>query len=114
MLQFDTRGAPGMPSGATGQGMPSGPAERALPPLPSPPLSPEALDAAFAPTMPAYSPIVLAGTVRLIEFLLTLLVGSAIYVAYVVPVEGFEWHYVAGILLIAWAATRPASTPNQA
>ena len=55
--------------------------------------------------MPAYSPIVLAGTVRLIEFLLTVLVGSAIYGAYVVPVEGFEWHYVAGILLIATMAT---------
>ena len=30
-----------------------------------------------------------------------MLVGSAIYGAYVVPVEGFEWHYVAGILTIA-------------
>jgi Undecaprenyl-phosphate glucose phosphotransferase len=105
MLQFDTRSGPGTTAGATGQRMPNGQADRTLPPLPSPPLSPEALDAAFAPTMSAYSPIVLAGTVRLIEFLLTLLVGSAIYVAYVVPVEGFEWHYVVGILLIATMAT---------
>ena len=53
----------------------------------------------------AKSPIVLAGTVRLIEFLLTVLVGSAIYGAYVVPVEGFEWHYVAGVLTIAVLST---------
>ena len=64
-------------------------------------LSAAALDVTAEPIMPAYSPIVLAGTVRLIEFALTVLVGSAIYGAYVVPVEGFEWHYVAGILLIA-------------
>jgi hypothetical protein len=64
-------------------------------------LSAAALDLSSEPTKPAYSPIVLAGTVRLIEFALTVLVGSAIYGAYVVPVEGFEWHYVAGILTIA-------------
>ena len=44
---------------------------------------------------PALSPIVLAGTVRMIEFALIVLVGLAIYVAYVVPIDGFEWHYVA-------------------
>jgi Undecaprenyl-phosphate glucose phosphotransferase len=105
MLQFDTRSAPGATSGAIGQRMRSDRIETTLPPLPSPPLSPEALDASIQPTMPAYSPIVLAGTVRLIEFLLTLLVGSALYVAYVVPVEGFEWHYVVGIASIATMAT---------
>src|SRR5580700_1767928 len=64
-------------------------------------LSAAALDVSSQPTMSAYSPIVLAGTVRLLEFALTVLVGGVIYVAYVVPVEGFEWHYVAGILAIA-------------
>jgi Undecaprenyl-phosphate glucose phosphotransferase len=64
------------------------------------PLSPAALDVASQPAMPAYSPIVLAGTVRLIELALTVVIGSAIYGFYVVPVEGFEWHYVAGILTI--------------
>jgi Undecaprenyl-phosphate glucose phosphotransferase len=50
---------------------------------------------------PAYSPIVLAGTVRLIEFALIAVVGSALYVWYVIPVEGFEWHYLATIAGIA-------------
>jgi hypothetical protein len=50
-------------------------------------MSTAALDASSEPTMPAYSPIVLAGTVRLIEFALTVLIGSAIYGAYVVPNE---------------------------
>jgi Undecaprenyl-phosphate glucose phosphotransferase len=63
-------------------------------------LSAAALDVTSRPTMPAYSPIVLAGTVRLIEFALIVLIGSAIYGFYVVPVEGFEWHYVAAIVAI--------------
>jgi Undecaprenyl-phosphate glucose phosphotransferase len=61
-------------------------------------LSAAGLDVTSQPTMPAYSPIVLAGTVRLVEFALTVLIGSAIYAAYVVPIEGFEWHYVVAIL----------------
>jgi hypothetical protein len=44
---------------------------------------------------------VLAGTVRMIEFALTALVGFVVYVAYVVPLDGFEWHYVAAILGVA-------------
>jgi Undecaprenyl-phosphate glucose phosphotransferase len=64
-------------------------------------LSAAALDAASEPSVPAYSPIVLAGTVRLIEFALTVLIGLSIYRAYVAPVEGFEWHYIAAILAIA-------------
>ena len=43
----------------------------------------------------------LAGTVRLIEFALVVLVGAAVYAGYVIPIEGFEWHYVAAILGIA-------------
>jgi Undecaprenyl-phosphate glucose phosphotransferase len=69
------------------------------------PLSPAALDVGAKPTVAAYSPIVLAGTVRLIEFALTLLIGSAIYVAYVVPVEGVEWHYILAILAVAAMTT---------
>src|SRR5712691_8152435 len=64
-------------------------------------LSPAALKVADQPTATAYSPIVLAGTVRLIEFALTALVGLTVYVGYVVPNDGFEWHYVAAILGIA-------------
>jgi len=68
-------------------------------------LSPTALKIAEQPIPDAYSPIVLAGTVRLIEFLLVMLVGAVIYAAYVVPREGFEWQYPFAILAIASIAT---------
>ncbi len=64
-------------------------------------LSPAALRVAAQPIATAYSPIVLAGTVRMIEFALTALVGLTVYIGYVVPIDGFEWHYVAAILGIA-------------
>jgi Undecaprenyl-phosphate glucose phosphotransferase len=64
-------------------------------------LSPAALDAVAEPTVPAWSPIVVAGTVRMIEFALIALVGLAIYLAYVVPIEGFEWRYAGAIFGIA-------------
>ncbi len=67
-------------------------------------LSPAALEVAAQRSMGAYSPIVLAGTVRLIEFVLVVTVGFAVYIAYVVPAWGFAWHYVAGILGIALCA----------
>ena len=50
---------------------------------------------------PAYSPIVVAGFVRLIEAALVVLVGLAIQAAYVAPNDGFEPHYVGAILGIA-------------
>jgi len=65
------------------------------------PLSPAALKVAEEPTVAAYSPIVLAGTVRLVEFALVMLVGAVIYAVYVVPIEGFAWRYVAAIGAIA-------------
>ena len=40
----------------------------------------------------------LAGTVRLIEFALVGLVGLIGYFNYVVPTDGFAWHYIAAIL----------------
>src|SRR5580698_8381086 len=46
----------------------------------------------------AYSPIVIAGAVRLADFVLLSLVGIAIYVGYVVPLNGFNWEYVAAIV----------------
>ena len=106
MLHFDTREVPGSGTGSiTRQSRGAKADTMALPPATSPPLSPEALDLAVQPTVSAYSPIVLAGTVRLVEFLLAVLVGSAIYLAYVVPVEGFEWHYAAAILMMAAMGT---------
>ncbi len=65
------------------------------------PLSPAALAAADKYAPPAYSPIVLAGAVRMVEFALIALVGTAIYFYYVIAAEGFAWRYVAAIGSIA-------------
>jgi hypothetical protein len=74
-------------------------------------LSPAALNVAAQPTLAAYSPIVLAGTVRLIELAIVALVGLAVYAAYVVPRDGFEWYYlawIAGMSVLATAAFQAA------
>jgi Undecaprenyl-phosphate glucose phosphotransferase len=68
---------------------------------PPKPLSPAARSVASQPIAAAYSPIVLAGSVRLLEFALVMLVGTLIYAAYVIPIDGFEWHYVGAIFAIA-------------
>ncbi len=65
------------------------------------PLSPAALAATAERFKHAYSPIVLAGTVRLIEFGLVALVGLAAYFAYVVPIDGFARYYLVAIFGIA-------------
>ena len=65
------------------------------------PLSPTALLVAAQDFKPAYSPIVLAGTVRLIEAALIMLVGVALYFAYVVPGNGFALYYIGAIVGIA-------------
>jgi Undecaprenyl-phosphate glucose phosphotransferase len=65
------------------------------------PLSPTALLVAAQDFKPAYSPIVLAGTVRLIEAALVMLVGVALYFAYVVPDNGFALYYIGAIFGIA-------------
>src|SRR5215212_8061451 len=64
-------------------------------------LSPAAIKVAAQPIPTAYSPIVLAGTVRLVELALIMLVGAAVYVGYVVPIDGFEWLYVGAIVAVA-------------
>jgi Undecaprenyl-phosphate glucose phosphotransferase len=67
-------------------------------------LSPAALDVTNQKVRPAYSPIVIAGAVRLIDFALLSLIGIAIYLYYVVPLNDFRWEYVASILGMAVAA----------
>jgi Undecaprenyl-phosphate glucose phosphotransferase len=52
----------------------------------------------------AYSPIVIAGAVRLADFFLLSLVGIAIYFGYVAPLNGFQWEYVAAIFGMTVAA----------
>ncbi|MEI7806607.1 MAG: sugar transferase [Hyphomicrobiales bacterium] len=80
-------------------------------PKSAPVLSQAALDAAGRYVPPAYSPIVLAGAVRMIEFALISLVGLSVYLFYVVPVDGFEWYYAAaigGIAVLAMLAFQTA------
>src|SRR5579871_3120353 len=77
----------------------------------APRLSASALNAAAQPFRRGYSPIVLAGTVRLLEVALVALVGFAVYLAYVMPIEGFAWRYVgaiAGIAVLAMIAFQVA------
>jgi Undecaprenyl-phosphate glucose phosphotransferase len=58
------------------------------------PLSPAALAAAKAETAKAYSPIVLAGVVRVAELFLIAAVGGLIYAVYLFPDDGLAWRYV--------------------
>jgi Undecaprenyl-phosphate glucose phosphotransferase len=79
----------------------------------SPQLSAKALKAAALPFRAGYSPIVVAGTVRLIEVAIVALVGFAVYFAYVVPNDGigFAWRYagaIAGIAVLALLAFQVA------
>jgi Undecaprenyl-phosphate glucose phosphotransferase len=73
-------------------------------------LSAEALEVAAEPLVPAYSPIVLAGFVRIMELAIIAGIGIAIHLIYVYPTYGFEWYYlvanaaIAGIAVIAFQA----------
>jgi Undecaprenyl-phosphate glucose phosphotransferase len=67
-------------------------------------LSPAALAVTNQKVSRAYSPIVIAGVVRLIDFVLLSLVGVALYFGYVVPLGGFHWGYLAAILAMTAAA----------
>jgi Undecaprenyl-phosphate glucose phosphotransferase len=67
-------------------------------------LSPEALLVASEYAPPAYSPIVVAGTVRMIEFGLIAAIGFAVYGIYLVPTHGVAWYYPLAIVAIAGAS----------
>ncbi len=67
-------------------------------------LSPAALAVADQKVRGAYSPIVIAGAVRLADFVLLSLVGVGLYFAYVMPLSGFHWEYIAAILGMTVAA----------
>src|SRR5436309_14174811 len=60
------------------------------------PLSPEAQRVAAEPTPPAYSPIVLAGLVRMIDAVAIAAIGIIIYFAHVFPPYGSAWYYSGG------------------
>src|SRR4030088_324387 len=67
-------------------------------------LSPAALAVTNQKVRPAYSPIVIAGAVRVADFVILSLVGIAIYFGYVARLSGFNWQYIAAILGMAAAA----------
>jgi len=52
----------------------------------------------------AYSRVVVVGAVRIADFVLLSAVGIAIYLAYVMPIDGFVWSYVWAVLGVAAAA----------
>jgi Undecaprenyl-phosphate glucose phosphotransferase len=45
----------------------------------------------------AYSPVVIAGVVRVVDFVLLSFIGIALYLGYMAPIAGFYWEYVAAI-----------------
>ena len=61
-------------------------------------LSQAALAVANQKVRRAYSPVVIAGAVRLADFVLLSLIGVALYLGYVAPLTGFHWEYVVAIL----------------
>src|SRR4051812_2788769 len=65
------------------------------------PLSPEAQRVAAEPTPAAYSPIVLAGLVRMIDAVAIAVIGIIIYFAHVFPTYGFAWYYLGANAAIA-------------
>src|SRR6478752_10822734 len=52
----------------------------------------------------AYSPIVIAGVVRVIDFAMLSAIGIALYFGYVVPLSGFHWEFLAAIFGMAATA----------
>jgi Undecaprenyl-phosphate glucose phosphotransferase len=98
MLDFDARSVLRADSASAAA---SGPRTA---PSPRKELSAAAIKVAGQPLVRGYSPIVLAGTVRLVEFALVFLIGSAVYLAYVVPIDGFEWHYVGFLAVVSVVA----------
>ncbi len=60
-------------------------------------LTPAALAVTNQKVSRAYSPIVIAGAVRLVDFVMLSLIGIALYFTYVVRLTGFHWEFVAAI-----------------
>jgi Undecaprenyl-phosphate glucose phosphotransferase len=52
----------------------------------------------------AYSPIVIAGAVRVTDFVLVSVIGIALYLGYVARLSGFRWEYVAAIFAMTATA----------
>jgi Undecaprenyl-phosphate glucose phosphotransferase len=68
-------------------------------------LTPEAIAVAARPAPMPISPIVLAGAVRMAEFTLVVLIGIALYVVYLPPMQGLLWRYFGATFAIALLST---------
>ena len=68
-------------------------------------LPPAALAVANQKVRKAYSPIVIAGGVRIADFALISSIGISINFVYVAPISGFHWEYITAIFGIAAIAT---------
>ncbi len=78
----------------------------------APPLSPEALAIADKLSAAPISPIVLAGIVRMCEFALIMLVGLAIFAAYIEPMRPQFLHYLVAVVVIAGLSTLAFQTAD--
>ena len=67
-------------------------------------LSQAALAVANQKVRTAYSPIVIAGLVRVADFVLLSFIGIALYLGYLVPLAGIHWEYVAAIFAMTVTA----------
>lgn len=67
-------------------------------------LTPAALAVTMEKVRRAYSPVVITGAVRTVDFLLLSLIGTVLYFGYVVPLGGFYWEYIAAIVSVAAVA----------
>ncbi|ABD88231.1 undecaprenyl-phosphate glucose phosphotransferase [Rhodopseudomonas palustris] len=67
-------------------------------------LSASALAVANQKVRPAYSPVVIAGLVRMVDLLLINLVGTALYFGYVAHGDTPSWEYMAAIFAMSLAA----------
>jgi Undecaprenyl-phosphate glucose phosphotransferase len=67
-------------------------------------LSPAALAVSNQKVPRAYSPILIAGGVRVADFVVLSLLGILLYLGYVVPISGFHWEYPAAIFTMTATA----------
>jgi Undecaprenyl-phosphate glucose phosphotransferase len=67
-------------------------------------LSPAALAVTSQKVREAYSPIVIAGGVRIADFVLIATIGISIYLVYAARISGFHWEYIAAIFAMTAAA----------
>ncbi len=75
-------------------------------------LSPQALAITRKLSAPPISPIVLAGFVRMAEFALIVVVGMAIFAAYLTPLDELFLQYLAAVVVIAILSTLAFQTAD--